>query len=313
MKKEKIIEEGKSTNKKNLNYFLFKILEYLKLMRIKHYIKNLLVFLPLIFSISFYNLDMDLKVIIGFIVFSLTCSVVYIINDIQDVEKDRVHPKKCKRPIAAGTVSKREAIILLFILLVIIVGINIVGKLNLTSIGILILYLLLNILYSKKLKKVPLVDVIILVACFVLRVVYGAVIINVIVSHWLYLTIISFSFYLSLGKRRNEMTKIEENKEKTRDVLKYYTKDFLDKNMYMCLALTIVFYSLWCVDAITLEKFNIEYLIWTIPLLIVICMKYSLNIEGDSFGDPVDVVLSDKILIVLVLLYCLSMGLIILL
>ena len=109
------------------------------------------------------------------------------------------------------------------------------------------------------------------------------------------------------------MTKVEESEKNTREVLKYYTKDFLDKNMYMCLALTIVFYSLWCVDSITAEKFNVNYLIWTIPLLIVICMKYSLNIEGDSYGDPVDVVLSDKILIALVILYCISIGLIILL
>ena len=290
-----------------------KLLEYLKLMRVKHYIKNLLIFLPLIFSMNFYNWSMDVKVILGFIAFSLTCSIVYIINDIQDVEKDRKHPKKCKRPIAAGTVSKKEAYVLAAVLLVIIVAINILGKLNIASMGILLLYLVLNILYSKKLKQVPLVDLVILVTCFVLRVVYGALVIDVLVSHWLYLTIISFSFYLSLGKRRNEMTKVEESEKNTREVLKYYTKDFLDKNMYMCLALTIVFYSLWCVDSITAEKFNVNYLIWTIPLLIVICMKYSLNIEGDSYGDPVDVVLSDKILIALVILYCISIGLIILL
>lgn len=290
-----------------------KIKSCLKLMRTKHYIKNLLIFLPLIFSLNFYNMEMLLKVVIGFIAFCLTCSVVYIINDIQDVEKDKKHPKKCERPIASGAVTKREAYILAAILLIIIVLINVLGKLNYISIGVLLVYLIINILYSKKLKNVPLLDVVVLVSCFVLRVIYGATVINVEVSHWLYLTIISFSFYLSLGKRRNEMTKSEENKENTREVLKYYTKSFLDKNMYMCLALTIVFYSLWCVDTITMERFNINYLIWTIPLLIVICMKYSLNIEGDSYGDPVDVVLSDKILIALVLLYCISMGIIILL
>lgn len=290
-----------------------KIKSCLKLMRIKHYIKNFLIFLPTIFSLNFWNIEIDIKVLIGFIAFCLTCSMVYIINDIQDVEKDRKHPQKCKRPIASGELSKKEGYILLTILFIIVVIINILAKMNYQSIGILLLYLVLNILYSKKLKNVPLLDVVILVSCFVLRVIYGALVIDVVVSHWLYLTIISFSFYLSLGKRRNEMTKIEENKENTREVLKYYTKEFLDKNMYMCLALTIIFYSLWCVDAITAEKFSVNYLIWSIPLLIVICMKYSLNIEGDSYGDPVEVVLSDKILIGLILIYCAFMGLIILL
>lgn len=290
-----------------------KAVEYFKLMRVKHYIKNLLIFLPLIFSLNFYNWEMDIKVILGFIVFSLVCSIVYIINDAHDVEKDRRHSKKCKRPIAAGTVSKKEAYVLAIILFLIIIAINILGKLSIVSAGILLGYLVLNILYTFKFKYIPLVDVVVLVLSYVLRVVYGAMLINVMVSHWLYLTIISFAFYLSLGKRRNELDKTVNRENETRDVLKFYTKGFLDKNMYMCLALTIVFYSLWCVDSITAEKFNVNYLIWTIPLLIIICMKYSLNIEGDSYGDPVDVVLSDKVLILLVILYCVSIGMIILL
>ena len=290
-----------------------KIKNYLKLMRIQHYIKNFLIFLPLIFSLNFYDLTMDLKVILGFVVFSLTCSIVYIINDIHDMDKDKMHPKKCKRPIAAGTVSKKEAYVLAVVLLIIIIIINILANLNFFSMGILLLYLVLNILYTLKLKKVPLIDVIILVSCYVIRVVYGAVLINVFVSYWLYLTIISFAFYLSLGKRRNELDikDLSGENENTREVLKYYTKGFLDKNMYMCLALTIIFYSLWCVDTSTIEKFNVNYLIWTIPLLIIICMKYSLNIEGDSYGDPVEVLLSDRIIMILVILYVISMGAII--
>ena len=228
------------------------------------------------------------------------------------MKKDRKHPKKCNRPIAAGTVSKKEAIILGVILFVIVIAICILGQLNIVSTGVLIGYLLLNILYTFKLKNIPLVDVVVLVLSYVLRVVYGALLINVVVSHWLYLTIMAFAFYLSLGKRRNELDKSSESKENTREVLKYYTKGFLDKNMYMCLALTIVFYSLWCVDASTVSRFNIDYLIWTIPLLILICMKYSLNIEGDSYGDPVDVLLSDKSLIVLAALFVIVMGAIIL-
>lgn len=285
-----------------------KLKNYLRLIRVKHYIKNFLIFLPIIFSLNFYNIQMDVKVLIGFFAFCLTCSIAYIINDLQDIEKDKMHPEKCKRPIASGKVSKKEAYALISILVIFVVGIVIVGKMNYQSIVILALYLGLNILYSKRLKNIPLLDVIILVFCFVLRVIYGAVIINVDVSHWLYLTIISFSFYLSLGKRRNEMVKIEGN---TREVLQYYTKNFLDKNMYMCLGLTITFYSLWCVDARNMAKFGTEYLAFTVPIVMIICMKYSLDIEGNSYGDPVEVLLSDKVLMFLVLIYVIIiMGLI---
>lgn len=285
-----------------------KVKNCIKLMRVKHYIKNVLIFLPLIFSLNFNNFQMDIRVFLGFIAFSLTCSIVYIINDIQDVEKDKQHPVKCKRPIASGKISKKEALILALILFIITTIICVQSKFDYNSILILGTYLVINILYSKILKNIPLIDVVVLVACYVLRVLFGATLIGVSVSHWLYLTIISFAFYLALGKRRNEMTKSMENGTETRKVLKYYTKDFLDKNMYMCLALTIVFYSLWCVDEVTITKFDINYLIWTIPLLIIICMKYSLNIEGNSYGDPVDVILSDKILIILILIYCIFMG-----
>lgn len=280
-----------------------KIKSYLKLMRIKHYLKNLLIFLPLIFSMSFNNLENNINTFIGFILFSFVCSIVYIINDLGDIEKDKRHPKKCKRPLASGEVSKKEAYVLLIVLAIIVVIGNILINANIYSIIILLIYLVLNILYSKILKNIPLLDVICLVIGFVLRVVYGASIINVEVSNWLYLTIISFSFYLALGKRRNELVAGTN----TRDVLKFYNKDFLDKNMYMFLTLMIVFYSMWCVDSSNIAKFG-NNLIFTVPILMLIAMKYSLDIEGDSDGDPVEVLLSDRILMLLVLIFIIAVG-----
>ena len=275
-----------------------KIKLYFKLMRAKHYFKNLLIFLPLIFSISFYNVENSINTFAGFILFSLVCSMVYIINDLGDIEKDRKHPKKCNRPLASGKVSKKEAYLLLFVLATIVVIGNILIKANIYSIIILVVYLVLNIFYSKIFKNIPLVDVICLVIGFVLRVVYGASIINVKVSNWLYLTIISFSFYLALGKRRNEL----ETGTSTREVLKYYNIDFLDKNMYMFLTLMIVFYSMWCVDSSNIAKFG-NNLIFTVPILLLVAMKYSQNIEGNSDGDPIEVLFSDKILMALVAIF----------
>ena len=252
---------------------------------------------------SFNNLENNINTFIGFILFSFVCSIVYIINDLGDIEKDKKHPKKCKRPLASGEISKKEAYVLLVVLAIIVVIGNILINANIYSIIILLIYLVLNILYSKILKTIPLLDVICLVIGFVLRVVYGASIINVEVSNWLYLTIISFSFYLALGKRRNELV----SGTNTRDVLKFYNKDFLDKNMYMFLTLMIVFYSMWCVDSSNIIKFG-NNLIFTVPILMLIAMKYSLNIEGDSDGDPVEVLLSDKILMLLALIFIIAVG-----
>lgn len=283
-----------------------KLLLYLKLMRVKHYIKNLLIFLPLIFSMNFYDLNKDIKTLIGFILFSLVSSIIYIINDINDIEKDKNHPKKCKRPLASGELTKKEAYILLIILALIVIIGNVILRTSWYSITILVSYLILNILYSKIFKNIPIVDVICLVIGFVLRVIYGASLIDVQVSNWLYLTIISFAFYLALGKRRNELQAGGD----TRKVLKFYNKEFLDKNMYMFLTLMLVFYSMWCVDESNIAKFN-NKLIYTVPILMIIAMKYSFNIENSAEGDPVEVLLSDKVLMILVLLFIFTMGVIV--
>ena len=283
-----------------------KILSYLKLMRIKHYLKNLLIFVPLIFSMNFYSIENDIKTAISFILFSLVCSMVYIINDLRDIEKDRKHPRKCKRPLASGAVTKKEAyVLLMFIALIVIIG-NLLIKANVYSIIILLVYLVLNILYSMFFKNVPIIDVVCLVLGFVLRVVYGASIINVEVSNWLYLTIISLSFYLALGKRRNELQAGTD----TREVLKFYNQEFLDKNMYMFLTLMLVFYSMWCVDASFIAKFG-NNLMLSVPILMLITMKYNMNIEGKSEGDPIEVLFSDKILILLVLIFVSIVGVIV--
>lgn len=274
---------------------------YLKLMRVHHYLKNGLIFLPLFFSKNLFNVSLLKNVFLGFVAFCILSSIVYIINDIQDVEKDRKHPKKCKRPIASGVVLVKEAYVLAIVIAIVGIYINyLVCGFNIKGWILVFVYLGLNFAYSMGFKNIPITDIIILVSGFCIRVLYGSAITNIEVSKWLYLTIISISFYLGLGKRRNEL---KTQGSETRKVLKYYNHNFLDKNMYMCLGLTIVFYSLWCVDSTTIERYSNGNLVWTVPLAMIICMKYSLNVEGDSDGDPVSVLLNDKILMGMVFLY----------
>lgn len=280
---------------------------YLKLMRVHHYIKNLLVFAALACSGQLFHLEKLAAGIAGFLAFSMVSSVVYIINDIRDVEKDRKHPTKCKRPIAAGTISTSRAWGLAIVLLLIAVVCN-WRVFHVTSTLLLALYLVLNLAYSFGLKNVPIVDVTILVAGFLIRILYGAFVTEITISNWLYLTVIALAFYFALGKRRNELKQISDGE--TRLVLKAYPVNFLDKNMGMCLTLANVFYALWSMDERTVSLYNNRYIVFTVPIVLLITLKYSLDIEGESDGDPVEVLLHDKVLLTLCVLYLAVMFLI---
>ena len=276
---------------------------YIKLIRVKHWLKNGLVFLPLFFSKNLYNVKLLLYCLLGFICVSLSSSIVYVLNDIKDVDKDKLHTIKKNRPLASGAISIKKEYIVIVILSLLLIGL--VGYLyyivrDLLIIFIPLFYILLNFMYSFWLKNVPIIDVIILVSGFLFRVMYGGVIINASVSKFLYLMIIFGSFYLGFGKRRNEIVK---NGEKSRKVLLLYNKEFLDKNMYVSLALTIVCYTLWCVDASTILRVGHDYLFWTIPIIMVIFQLYSLDIEGDSHGDPVEVIFGNKVLLFVIAVY----------
>lgn len=273
----------------------------LKLMRPKHYLKNVLIFVSLVFSKNLFNLPLLIDVVLGFITFSLLSSVVYIVNDIKDVEADRQHEVKRKRPIASGAIKIPVALAIAIMLFVIAVAVNVFvcGAFSVGTV-IMLAYFAINLGYSCGLKNVPFLDIFLLVSGFVLRVLYGAAIINDVISSWVILSVISISFYLALGKRRNEIMKHKEGN--TRKVLKFYSISFLDKFMYLCLAISIVFYALWSSDALIVQRYGTDKLVWTVPLVLIIMMKYSADIESDSHGDPVDVVIKDKVLLLLALL-----------
>ena len=277
----------------------------IRLLRIKHYIKNILVFVPLVFmgnNIEFSSLAASF---LGFVSFCLICSCIYIVNDAKDIEKDRLHPTKKNRPMASGAVSVKLGIffaVLCFIISCGIVAYLIIFKnVGKASIVWFLLYFVLNLLYSFGLKNIPIIDIIILRSGFLIRILFGAVIANTFVSSWLYLTVMSGAFYFALGKRRNEILKTSSSGQ-TRKVLAVYTHNFLDKFMYVSLAMANVFYALWA------KEYPKKYMIFTVPLVVVICMQYSLDVEGDSDGDPVEVVLKDKKLVVFSILLAIMMG-----
>lgn len=273
---------------------------YLKLMRVHHYMKNLLVFAALVCSGQLFVPAKLCAGVLGFFAFCATSSAIYIINDIRDCEKDRRHPTKCRRPIASGAVSVCNAIILAVVLFVL-AALFIAPVFKLSAVLLLLLYIVLNLAYSFCIKNVPIADITVLAAGFVIRVIYGAQLTEIIISNWLYLAVFAMSFYLALGKRRGELIQVADGN--TRSVLKAYPLDFLNRNMTMCLTLGNVFYALWSMDQVTTAFYHNRLLIFTVPIVLLITLKYSLTIDTASDGDPVEVLIHDRALLLLVLLY----------
>lgn len=247
-----------------------------------------------------FNLSVLLKTFYAYILFCLCTSIVYIVNDINDIDNDRKHSIKSHRPIASGVVSIFSAKIFVAIIFIVVSSMSalavVSGMYEYTAILWLLGYVIINFLYSSGMKNIPIVDVIILASGFVIRLYYGSVVAQIEVSPWLYLTVLGGAFYLGMGKRRNEIQNQPERD--TREVLKKYNYAFLDKNMHICMAFTEMTYALWTI------QYSNRMLLWTVPIVMVIFMKYSLDIESmDSGGNPIDVLLSDKFIIGLVILY----------
>lgn len=264
------------------------MIKYIKLLRIKHYIKNFLIFIPIFFAKNILDRSVLIPAIIGFFAFSFTSSAVYIINDIKDVEKDRMHPVKCNRPIASGEIGIKTSVFIFCLFLFL----SLLFQFIAGSIGgaiYLWLYFIINIGYSIGLKNVQLLDIALLSSGFVIRVMYGGVITDTDISPWLFMVVLSGSLFMAFGKRRGELAL---SGEKRRKVLDKYSASFLDKIPYVCISLCVIYYSLW-----TIEKGN---LIWTVPIVLFIIFKYMLDIEQDeSDGDPISVILEDRILILM--------------
>lgn len=285
-----------------------KIKAFFALIRVKHYLKNGLIFLPLFFAVKLTDVGLLLRTLAGFAAFCLAASLIYVVNDIRDIEKDRQHSTKCNRPLPSGAISVGAAIAIAAVFGLGAIAILIALKSWAAGI-ILALYVALNFGYSFGLKNVPVLDLVILASGFVLRVLFGGAVSGIEVSNWLLLVMAAGALYMGMGKRRGELRREGEG---TRAVNKYYSVGFLDRNMYLCLALTIAFYSLWCLTSSTIGDFaNGDSVIWSVIVLLVLVIRYNYVIEGDSDGDPVSVITRDPMLLILAALYVIYMGLVV--
>lgn len=266
--------------------------KYLKLIKFDHWIKNLLVFAPLFFSLQFSSENFA-KSLFAFLSFSLIASSVYIINDLFDIESDRKHFRKKLRPLALGEVGKKEVLVVFFILFF--AGLAIAFTIPNNFFYIIVSYFLLNILYSKWLKKIPIIDVMVIAAGFVLRIMAGASAILVAVSHWIIVCTFFGALLLGFGKRKNEIDIFKEKSSRYRNVLLSYEKNFLNQLIGLTSGITIISYLLYTMDSETIKHFNTQNLLYTVPFVVFGVFRYFQIIYTTSSGeDPTKIFVKDR-------------------
>jgi 4-hydroxybenzoate polyprenyltransferase len=243
---------------------LFKLF---RLIRVHQWVKNLFVFVPLLFSLHLFNLFYFLQTLSAFIVFCFASSAIYVINDIVDIEADRAHPTKKNRPLPAGDISIPIAVITASFLLVLVFWSMI--YFNNKFILLVVSFVVLNVLYSFWLKNVVLLDVFSIAAGFTIRVLAGAFAIQVPISSWLILTTMFISLFLGVMKRRSELALVSENSgTQSRKVLGQYSLSFADQMGTIAATGVIVCYALYTVAPRTISIFNTERLIYTTPFVV---------------------------------------------
>ncbi|MDX9992047.1 MAG: decaprenyl-phosphate phosphoribosyltransferase [Anaerolineales bacterium] len=264
----------------------------LKTMRPKQWAKSVFLLAALVFDRKLTNLEAILHTLAGVLVFSLVVSVVYIINDIADLESDRKHPTKCKRPIAAGKLSIPAA--WGFGAAILLISFPLAYLLSPTFAAITGIYFIANLIYSKWIKHVVLLDIIILASFYVLRVAAGVALIDVQrFSPWIYLFTIFLALLMGTGKRRAELAELAGGPSDQRKVLDGYSIHFLDQLITLASGSTIITYSLYTFSAPNLPENHAMML--TIPFIIYSILRYQYLLQvQETGGAPEDVVLADR-------------------
>jgi 4-hydroxybenzoate polyprenyltransferase len=281
---------------------MFKAL--LKSMRPKQWPKNAFVFAALVFDLQLRNPDSLLRTTAGFLLFCLVSSAVYLTNDLMDLEADRQHPTKRNRPIASGHLDLRVARTAAFVFGI--VSIALALALGTGFAMILTAYLVLNLFYSYRLKHIPILDVLVVAAGFVLRVAAGTTLITVErFSPWLYVCMTLLALVIGFGKRRAEIVLLEGTAGTHRRVLDGYTLPLLDHLISIVSATAIVGYSLYTFSAENLPANHLMML--TIPFVLYGVFRYLhlIHVE-DAGGSPEELVLTDRPLAATIVLWGLA-------
>lgn len=278
------------------------VVELLRAMRPKQWVKNVFVFGAIAFSEErlWTHINALLLVSGTFVLFCLAASTIYLINDLVDIEKDRAHPKKRTRPLASGRLHPITAIIAAVVLLIIVLpSAYVLDSFNGQDFGLVIIllsYLLIQgFLYSYVLKHIVILDIFTIAAGFVLRAVAGAVVLDIDITPWLLMCMGLLALFLGLGKRRAELVLLESGATEHRRILEEYSVPMLDQLMAMVTAATIIAYTLFTFNAPTLPHKPYPVMMITIPFVIYAIFRYTYLIyHREGGGSPEELLLKDR-------------------
>jgi len=269
---------------------------YLRLLRPTQWLKNVFLFAALVFGHKLTDPASVGTALLAFVCFSLLSSTVYIINDVRDRTEDRLHPRKCKRPLAAGEVSVRSAAALAAVTLLA----GLVGSLALDAgfFAVGILYLLLQSAYTFGLKHVVLLDVMCIGLGFVLRAVAGAVVVHVEISHWLVICTFTLCLFMGFSKRRCELNTLANgalgDAARHRKTLSYYTADLLNHFTTLTAGIAVLSFLLYATDDRTVREFHSIYLVYTLPIVVYAVFRFAYLVEHGHVDGPTDVLVRDR-------------------
>lgn len=273
-----------------------------KSMRPQQWIKNFFIFAPLVFSRNMFNLPLVLRTVAAFAAFCLLSSAQYFINDLKDIEEDRRHPLKSKRPLASGQLKKTPALIAAAILAA--AAVSMAAGINRSFLLISLTYLFLQLAYSFWLKNVVILDIFVVAAGFLIRVVAGGFAIRVSISSWLLICTILLALFLAMGKRRHELVILEKDAVNHRPILKEYNVYLLDQMISVVTASTLIAYCLYTISEETVRKFGTSALIYTVPFVLYGIFRYLYlihqRIEG---GTPEALIIKDRPLLLDIFLW----------
>lgn len=265
------------------------------LLRPHQWLKNLFIFLPLFFNGSLLNAEKFVACLWAFVAYCFAASSIYCFNDIHDITADRMHPKKCKRPIACGAVSVTTAYLISAIC--VIMSLNIAYFVNSGGLLFVIIacYIVLNILYCIKLKQIALVDVFVIAIGFVLRIVAGGVSADVYLSHWIILMTFLLALFLAFAKRRDDVVMFEETGISARKNVNCYNLSFMNQTISILASITMVCYIMYTVSDKVVTRMNTSYLYLTSVFVLAGIIRYlQITIVDVKSGSPTKVLMKDR-------------------
>lgn len=274
------------------------ITDYIKELRIKHWVKNLFLFAAPFFGGVLFKDSTLYLALPAFASFSLCASAVYIINDIVDIKNDLLHPKKSQRPVASGAISKKNAVLVALMLTM--TSLFISFRISPNFFGFIILYFIIQIAYSFYLKHIAVADIFCIASGFVIRVLAGGAAFNVAVSRWLFLTMFMIALMLAAGKRIGEAALLNENVQAHRKSLDKNFIKTLNEIFLISAAGSLIAYALYTIE-------QSPKLIYTVPVVTFGLFRYLL-ISKKGGGDPTDALTGDKWLALTVLLWLFMTG-----